>query len=411
MTIQELAQTVGRGVASCPDRQPFQVALDIFAEDGRGRVAAIRLLAQRRHDDRVEIAAQAPAQLLGRGPAGRGRLRPIDRLRWRQRRRIQDDALDVRDASPSNGVGQAPGEKVVQDQTERVHVRGRGGRLTPHLLRSGVLGRHRPQTGERHGAGRVSAFFGQQPGDAEVQQLDPAIVAYQDVGGLQVAVHDEPLVGVLHGLADVMEQPQTILDRGAPRVAVLGDRRSFHVLHGEEGAAVHGDAAVEKTRDVRMLQARQDLPLAQEARVDLVGVESALQDLDGGPLLELAVGALRVVDHPHPAPSDFAQQAPDTDPLALEGLARRALIQGLAVRHAIQQFGGAVPRGTIQDTACDCEGLQEVSKERPAVRVAFRHALQERGPLGLRDIERLVEERRELLPPLGGDLRLHRASS
>src|SRR5258708_31412478 len=50
--------------------------------------------------------------------------------------------------------------------------------------------------------------------------------------------------------------------------------------HDEERAAVRGGAAVQEPGDVRVLQARQDLALAQEAGQDVVGVEPAFENLD-----------------------------------------------------------------------------------------------------------------------------------
>ena len=47
---------------------------------------------------------------------------------------------------------------------------------------------------------------------------------HQDVGGLQVAMDDPLLVGVLHGPADQDEQLQPIADRELLAVAVVGDR-------------------------------------------------------------------------------------------------------------------------------------------------------------------------------------------
>ena len=46
--------------------------------------------------------------------------------------------------------------------------------------------------------------------DAEVEQLRRAFGRHQDVGGLQVAVHDQVLVRVLDGAADVEEQLQPL---------------------------------------------------------------------------------------------------------------------------------------------------------------------------------------------------------
>ena len=60
---------------------------------------------------------------------------------------------------------------------------------------------------------------------------------HQDVGGLQVAVDDPLLVGVLHGAADEHEQLQPFPDREPLPVAILGDGQAADQLHDEVGPA------------------------------------------------------------------------------------------------------------------------------------------------------------------------------
>ena len=50
-------------------------------------------------------------------------------------------------------------------------------------------------------------------GDAEVEQLDGAVACHQDVRRLEVAVHDQVAMGVLHGVAELQEQLEPRLDR------------------------------------------------------------------------------------------------------------------------------------------------------------------------------------------------------
>ena len=91
-------------------------------------------------------------------------------------------------------------------------------------------------------------------GDAEVEELQRAIVGHQDVRRLEVPVDDEVAVGVLHGVAHVEEEFQSSLDRQATRVAVSVDRFSLDVLHREPGQSVRSHAPVEEASDVRVLE-------------------------------------------------------------------------------------------------------------------------------------------------------------
>ena len=80
-------------------------------------------------------------------------------------------------------------------------------------------------------------------GDAEVDDLGHrkgVVERDQHVGGLEVAVDDALLVGVLHGLADGDEQLQPLPRREPVLVAVLGDGHALDQLHDEVGPARFG---------------------------------------------------------------------------------------------------------------------------------------------------------------------------
>ena len=70
---------------------------------------------------------------------------------------------------------------------------------------------------------------------------------HQDVGGLEVAVDDPLLVGVLHRPADQDEQLQPLGDRELLAVAVVGDRDAADQLHDEVGPARFGVVPPSKT--------------------------------------------------------------------------------------------------------------------------------------------------------------------
>ena len=93
-----------------------------------------------------------------------------------------------------------------------------------------------------------------------------AVGRHEDVGRLDVPVHHQVLVGVLHGPADVEEEAQALPDAEAFLGAQYRERPALDVLHDEVRAAVRRGAAVEKAGDVGMLQVREDLSLGPNLR-------------------------------------------------------------------------------------------------------------------------------------------------
>ncbi len=111
------------------------------------------------------------------------------------------------------GEGQVAGEEFVEQHAEAVHVAGRRDGRPGALLGAGVGGREQALLGAREQPRQAHLVGLENLGDAEVQQLDArsaAVVHDEEVGGLEVAVDDEPLVGVLHRLADLLEEPQAV---------------------------------------------------------------------------------------------------------------------------------------------------------------------------------------------------------
>jgi hypothetical protein len=125
----------------------------------------------------------------------------------------------------------------------------------------------------------------------------------QDVRGLQVAVDDALLVGVLHSRADLHEQLQPLADVQLVGVAVLVERDAPDQLHHEEGGAVGGGAGVEQPGDVGVVHQRDRLPLGLEAGENDPG-SAALDanELDGDPALD----GLGLVGHPDGAHAPLA---------------------------------------------------------------------------------------------------------
>ena len=127
----------------------------------------------------------------------------------------------------------------------------------------------------RRRRGEVAQRRVEQLGDSEVEQLHPPLAVDQDVRRLQVAVDDEPLVGVLHRRADVQEELEAALEVEPASGAELGDRRAVDVLHDQVRIANLVDAGVEDLRDVRMRERCQHAALGAEAVAQLFAQPAA----------------------------------------------------------------------------------------------------------------------------------------
>jgi hypothetical protein len=216
--------------------------------------------------------------------------------------------------------------------------------LTPHLLGRGELGRHR-----RHlGLGPLRAqAAGEQLGDAEIEQLGPAVGGHQDVRRLEIPVNDQVLVGVAHRLADLHHQLEPPLDGELVLVAVADQRLALDQLHGEVRQPVGGHAALEQSRDARMLEQRQDPALLEEAAEH--SRRGPLDQLDRGPLLELPVGPLAEIHGAHAAPAEQPDDPPGADALGLAELGHLGgLEQGLRPRHRRRRLEEALAPVRVQ---------------------------------------------------------------
>src|SRR4051812_49604399 len=93
------------------------------------------------------------------------------------------------------------------------------------------------------------------------------------------------------------------------RFRISVDGLPFHVFHDEVGKPVAGAAAIEEPRNVRMIEAGQDLSFVSEVSQHGVSIHSALDYLYRNALLELRVSALRQIDCAHTATAYLANHA------------------------------------------------------------------------------------------------------
>src|SRR5215469_12971820 len=299
MPRDEFVQAVtGRGGTRL-DGEAIQVAAEVVGHIGGAVVTAGGILLESFENDGVEIAGQRSSI---------GALRNETRTRHRT---LADDVDHFGGEVCLHTIRRLSGEQLKQEKAKGVDVAGGGERIALYLFGAGGLGRERLH---RQNGLLGGAFRGEQLGNAEVEQLGHAAGIHQNVAALEVAVEDEVAMRVIHSVADRKEEVDAVLERQRAASAIIEDGLALEVLHDEVGAAVK-EAAIEQPRDVGMLEAREDLALGVEAAQHCIGIHAALDDLDGGALLELAVGAFGQVDGAHAAAAELTHHAPRAEHL------------------------------------------------------------------------------------------------
>jgi len=389
VALQELPQPVGAVAVAHRDRPPGEVAVDVLEHPFDRGVAGLRLLAQRRHHDGVEVAAEPAPQGAGRKAraGGTGRRRAAGDGARPRRDPAADRLLDLGQAAAVERVRVPSAQQLVEQQAELINVRGGGDRLAENLLGAGVLGREDAGEGARE---RLSwpARRREHLGDAEVQQLDLTVAGDDDVRRLEVAVDHQVAVRVLHRAADLTEQLEPLVHRQPLLIAVAVDRATFDVLHDHERPPVRGAAAVDQPGDARVTERGQDLTLLLEPQQDLVGVGPRPQQLDGDGLLELTVGALGQIDRAHAAAAQLPQQAPGADPRA--GRVRRPLPGEAAGELAPQRSRGQGVR--LERRRRPAGEPEQFLHLRPQAGIAGAGALEPRRPLLGGQVEQLGQQ-------------------
>ena len=215
--------------------------------------------------------------------------------------------------------GAHPRQELVQRDPEGVDVRpgvdvDAGARLRHRLRREVRRGPEHPLVGEERA-------FDQRPvdrlGDPEVEDLgNRPVVLFrdQDVGGLQVPVHESLFVGVLDSVADRLEELEPLSDCEPFPIAVLGDRDPVDQLHDEVRQAVFRRTGLVEPGDVGVMKARHRLPLGLEADLEIAVGQSAAQHLQGHAAPDRP-GLLGAVDDAHSALAE-----PTEDPVRPDAL-------------------------------------------------------------------------------------------
>ncbi len=278
------------------------------------------------------------------------------------------------------------GQQLEEQQAERVDIGRCRDRLAGELLGAGVLGRReelcRAGLSEPAEAGR---FGVEELGDAEVEQPYLAAFGQQDVGRLQIAVNDEVDMGVVHRLADLLEQGQALVETESPLVGGDGERSAVDILEGKVGDAGLVDATVEELGDAAVGEAGERFALDPEAAPELAALEPPPNPFQRDLAAEAGFVALGEPDLAHAALAEQTPEAVGPDPPRHGGgvdsdplLERQRPARVVRLKHAFE---------LAQEIRAELAGEHRVRQARPLV-----------GVVGL---DQVAEELGEARPLLG----------
>ena len=144
-------------------------------------------------------------------------------------------------------------------------------------------------------------------GDAKVDHLrDRTIVVHCDehVAWLEIAVDDSFLVGMLHRVAHLDEQIQSLFRCQVLGIAILGDVNALDEFHDEVGTPRLRRARIQYLGDIGMVHHRQRLTLGFEASNHLLRIHTKLDDLE----CDSPANGFLLVRHVHRAEPAFADE-------------------------------------------------------------------------------------------------------
>ena len=296
------------------------------------RDLAQRITELRRIRPLRRIRATGPLEHLGQGP-----------------QLVTDGQVGV-DPGPQGaqcGVGgerHVPGDRLDQDERQRIDVALARGRLAIGLLWRGIargpehrtrrLGPRRLGQGARH----------PEVGDAQASVLE----AEQEVGGLDVAVDEALAMGEIESAGGTEADLHRLGHGEAPtEVEHRAETATVHVLGDEVGPAVI--TRVEELDDVRVVELRSGLGLGTEAPQEgLVVRQGGVQHLDRDEAREADVVGEEDLSRRTGADGRFEPVARTQDPTDLVG--------HLGQQHIVDRTGWVFPsRGPTMDrwTPCD----------------------------------------------------------
>ena len=287
----------------------LKMALQVQTQGFRGFVALRGIVCRGPLHDRIQVTAQA------RAPRHVGSKFTRTHLGLAQ----QGDGVVV-------GIhARAPSrQQLEQDQAQRIHVAGSADRLATQLL--GTRVQRRDPCACRPCLARGGLLV-ERARNAEIKQHRIAIGAHQHIGRLQVAMHDQALMGKLHGITNLAEKAQARFQIQLLSGAVTLDRNALDVFHHQIGLPTRRRATIKQAGDVRMLQPGQDLPLAREVQEGF-RIGHAADQFDRHALVEVSVAAFGQEHRAHATAADLLEQAPGAE--AVTGVQFQRVLRRIA---------------------------------------------------------------------------------
>ena len=99
--------------------------------------------------------------------------------------------------------------------------------------------------------------------------------------------------------ADLAKELKPLIHREVATIAILINRFARDILHDEIRKTVFGRARIKQSRDMRMVEVRENLPLIAKMAQHFFCIHPALDELDRDLLSILIVNALGQINDPH----------------------------------------------------------------------------------------------------------------
>ncbi len=133
-------------------------------------------------------------------------------------------------------------------------------------------------------------------GHAEVDDFGRGFAVLQcrqDIGWLDIPVHDALVMRMLEGPTERDEQSQPLVQVQLVSITILGDGNPMHEFHHEIGTPGLGRAGIEHPGDVRVIHDGEGLPQTLQGLLDPADDEPADALVDPVPEEALALRGFR----------------------------------------------------------------------------------------------------------------------
>ena len=171
---------------------------------------------------------------------------------------------------------------------------------------------------------------------------------------------------VADGIADLGEELEPEIEGKLVIIAVAVDGHAFDQLHREIGQPAGRESALDEPRDAGMLEQREDTPFFEESAQQ--PRRAMPDDLDGRPLLELAVGALAEEHDAHAPLTNRPHNAPGADTVGSSSHGEQV--------GGVEQRPGHGGHGRFEEALRAAMCLQQAQHLLAQLRIIARHAVE-----------------------------------